>query len=505
MKLAMKVIQVACSFVGLAPSLAAQSAFNGSWVLTNQGNVISDAYAVDLDGDGDVDVISASYNDGVIRLHRNLGYGVQWSQDVVTTAVDGPSSVYAADVNGDGFPDLISGSSIDGKVAWYANDGQGHFGPQQILTQGSLGAVEAVYAADLDGDGDIDVLSALYGVDMIAWYENDGAGNFGWQQLISNSADGASDVSVADLDGDGDLDVLSASELDGKIAWYPGDGTGSFGAQQVIATVVGNPGSVKAADLDGDGDLDVLTAAKFGDAVTWYANDGSGYFGAASVITNSADDPHGIDVADLDSDGDIDVLVASREDDTVAWYRNDGTGSFGSQEVITATADGASVVAAADIDDDGDLDALIASAWDNTVAWHKNRLAPMPQILGVGCAGLDLSSSRMQLGAPWQLELNNIESGSPVGVFFVGTSVVQPPALVNSYCYVYVFNNLGFWVEPVIAGRSTHAIAIPNNASLLDVKLVVQGSAASTSSEAWNLGGGAVIALSNGLRSRVGI
>ena len=66
----------------------------------------------------------------------------------------------------------------------------------------------------------MDVLSASWRDDKIAWYENDGAGNFGDQQIITISADYASSVYAADLDGDGDVDVLSTSFYGDKIAWY---------------------------------------------------------------------------------------------------------------------------------------------------------------------------------------------------------------------------------------------------------------------------------------------
>ncbi|MGB0332482.1 MAG: FG-GAP repeat domain-containing protein, partial [Planctomycetota bacterium] len=67
---------------------------------------------------------------------------------------------------------------------------------------------------------DADVLSASYDDDKIAWYENQGGGVFGTQQVITTSAYGAQSVYATDLDGDGDADVLSASAIDNKIAWY---------------------------------------------------------------------------------------------------------------------------------------------------------------------------------------------------------------------------------------------------------------------------------------------
>ncbi|MBK9461507.1 MAG: VCBS repeat-containing protein [Sphingobacteriales bacterium] len=73
------------------------------------------------------------------------------------------------------------------QIAWYENDGSGNFGTQQIITTDANYA-KSVYAADLDNDGDIDVLSASYGDNKIAWYENDGSGNFGIQQIITTDA-----------------------------------------------------------------------------------------------------------------------------------------------------------------------------------------------------------------------------------------------------------------------------------------------------------------------------
>jgi hypothetical protein len=74
----------------------------------------------------------------------------------------------------------------------------------------------SVYAIDLDGDGDNDVLLASFLDNKIAWYINDGSGNFSTEQIISTNADGAYSVYAIDLDGDGDNDVLSASFYDIK-------------------------------------------------------------------------------------------------------------------------------------------------------------------------------------------------------------------------------------------------------------------------------------------------
>jgi len=143
---------------------------------------------------------------------------------VITTEAGMAQSVYAADLDGDGDLDVLSASFSDNRIAWYENDGGADptFTPHVITTE-ALWAM-SVYAADLDGDGDLDVLSASYKDNKIAWYENDGGENPTFTHNegheITTDAAGAQSVYAADLDGDGDLDVLSASVDDGKIAWY---------------------------------------------------------------------------------------------------------------------------------------------------------------------------------------------------------------------------------------------------------------------------------------------
>jgi len=143
------------------------------------------------------------------------------------------------------------------------------FAAQQVLTTAAL-AASSVYAADLDGDGDQDVLSASYDDDTIAYYENLGDGSFATQQVITTAANGAMSVHAADLDGDGDLDVLSSSRYDDSIALYENLGAGSFAARQIITTAADEARCVYAADLDGDGDLDVLSASGGDDKIAWY-------------------------------------------------------------------------------------------------------------------------------------------------------------------------------------------------------------------------------------------
>lgn len=94
------------------------------------------------------------------------------------------------------------------------------FGPQQIIDVVN-GNPRGVYSVDIDGDGFSDVLSAVSGENKLVWYQNmDGLGNFGSQNIITSNLEYSTTVFSEDIDGDGDMDVISASILDDKIAWY---------------------------------------------------------------------------------------------------------------------------------------------------------------------------------------------------------------------------------------------------------------------------------------------
>jgi hypothetical protein len=394
--------------VAVTNSWAADVPFGTQQVIfTVSGNAADSIVTADLDGDGDLDVVSTVAGNTVAWHENTDGAGTFGSQNVISTSLNNCAEVQAADLDGDGDLDVLSASSADDKIAWYENrltDGiNNDFNPtQQVISTAADGAY-SVFAADLDNDGDLDVLSASIEDDKIAWYENrlnDGINNdFNpTQQVISTAADGADSVFAADLDSDGDLDVLSASTEDDKIAWYENRLTDGINndfnpTQQVISTAADYATSVLAADLDGDGDLDALSASAFDNKIAWYENrlnDGinNDFNPLQKVISTAADFAVSVSAADADGDGDVDVLSAAKSDDEIAWYENTtGTGVFSAEKIINGSAVKAEWVTTGDVDGDGDLDVLSSSRTDMVIAWYENlsihRSALIPQQLTI--------------------------------------------------------------------------------------------------------------------------
>ncbi len=299
-------------------------------------------------------------------------------QQIIATEASFPVMVFTADIDGDGNLDVLSASRYDNNIAWYRNlDGAGTFGPLNLL--GPLSEAYSIYAADLDNDGDIDVLAASPYLNLVVWYENlDGLGNFSSQKILSNNADGAFSAIAADLDGDGDNDIVSAS-INSGLAWYENiDGQGNFSATKIIDNVILSSRSVVAADIDGDGDLDLVSNGNAPGVarIVWYENlDGLGTFGPRRVIRDFAVYANVIFVADADGDGDMDVFSASNGDNEVAWHENlDGLGNFGPKIIITSSLPIAFTVYAADLDNDGDMDVLATRVenFGGEIVWFEN-------------------------------------------------------------------------------------------------------------------------------------
>lgn len=330
---------------------------------------------------------------GSVEMARSQPFG---NGADITTSANGAWSVYAADIDGDGDNDVLSASRFDDTIAWYQNgdasgDGTGSSWTRKNIST-SASRARGVYAADIDEDGDQDVLSASAGDNTVTWFQNggdangDGDGTTWTSTDITTSADGVHSVVTADVDGDGDLDVLSASRNDDTVAWYRngdsnGGGDGSSWTRFNITTSADGAISVYTADIDGDGDQDVLSASDNDDTIAWYRNgDASGGGDGSSWtrinITTSAQDANSVYAADIDSDGDLDVLSGSFNG-TVAWHRNGdgsggGDGSSWKTTDITTSAEGANRVYAVDIDADGDQDVFSALTDANTVAWFRN-------------------------------------------------------------------------------------------------------------------------------------
>lgn len=361
---------------------AGPSGFSPPNIIWAPGRPIVSVAAGDIDGDGDADVVAS--NDGgtpQLAWFENLdGAGTFGPPIPISTLTNQRPKVVLADIDGDGDLDVLSASREDNTIAWFENtDGFGTFGPRRIISD-TVDLPSAVIAADVDGDGDLDAVSASRGDNTFAWYENtDGLGNFGPQRVITAQFDGAYTLYAADLDGDGDLDLLTGSGTGYTIAWFENtDSLGTFGPERVIFAYPFDIGAgvarVLAADLDNDGYQDAVASVS-PTRIVWFRNtNGTGSFSGEKIIA-AASDPREIHLTDVDRDGDIDIVAALYQTGSVEWFQNVNHAASFNPMPIDNTLVRPARVYAADLDGDGDEDILTGNVGDTPkVVWFQNNV-----------------------------------------------------------------------------------------------------------------------------------
>ena len=339
---------------------------------TNYDFFVGFTQLFDVDGDNDLDMFGIARNDGIdsnagamVWFENTDGQGAfsteQFIRNVNYTSFS--SRLAVADVDGDNLKDLVV-ANLDGyELSWNKNQsGSVYFeDSQQIILD--LRELKAIISADLDNDGDQDLIYASSN-SKLSWYENlDTLGNFGPQQLISVSSFTFQSVVAKDLDGDNDLDLIVVARDEDKLIWYENDGSGQFSVGEIISDITLNPEFVRVFDVDGDTDNDVVCLDDFGDRIVWYENtNGLGNFGSAQLIIDTIDNNKPFDYGDIDGDGDIDLFI----NQPLSWLSNDGNGNFSAPQLVVSSNEDA--IKLSDIDGDGDLDVFTS----DPIGWYEN-------------------------------------------------------------------------------------------------------------------------------------
>ena len=272
-----------------------------------------------------------------------------------------PDAVIAADLNGDGKVDVVTANQADNAISVLYGNGDGTFGAAQTFAVGA--GPDAIVAADLNGDGKLDLVTANGGDNTISVLLAS-AGGFAAAQSYAVGSDPDS-VVAADLNGDGKLDLATANAGDNTISVLFGNGDGTFGAAAPLP-VGPHPTSVVAADINGDGNPDLATANFGDDTISVVLGNGDGTFEPQSQI-GIGRMPYAIIAADLNGDGNMDLVTANRNDNTVSVLLGAGNDSFLSPQSYGVGGCPYSVVAA-DLNGDGVLDLAVANASSNAVS-----------------------------------------------------------------------------------------------------------------------------------------
>ena len=249
-------------------------------------------------------------------------------------------------------------------------DGQVSFAPQVDYETG-YGAYP-VRTADLNGDGNIDLVTANRGSDTVSVLLCRGDGTFAPKADYA-TGHGAWSVTAADLNGDGKNDLAATNFFDNTVSVLLNNGDGTFGAKTDYAAGNG-PESVTAADLNGDGKIDLAVADYYdggSNSVSVLLNRGDGTF-TLKTSFSAGSSPRCITAADFNGDGRIDLAVA-HPGSSVSVLLNTGNAAFASPVHYTATSGETRGLAAGDFNRDGRPDLVTANGPSNTISVLLNR------------------------------------------------------------------------------------------------------------------------------------
>ncbi len=333
----------------------------------------------DIDGDGDLDLVSSSHGDNKVAWYENTNGLGDFSniQQLISKTTDGARDVFSVDLDGDLDLDVLVSAYLDAttdehQLIWFENDGTGTFTTEHIF-ETTMEMILRINYADVDNDGDMDVISGQEN-SVLALYKNNGDGTFAPPVIFSEPGFSyLTSLQVADMDGDNDIDVL-ASYISSEIIWHENvDGLGDLSVKHVIIDAMPSSSPIFVADIDGDSDNDVLFGSRSGDEVGYFLNeDGQGTFGDKIVTSEVPQEPNAIYSLDVDGDGDMDMIAHSSEGQKFIWFPNDGDANFGDAIEITSLIGRINHITSADINGDGKVDLITSSYDDDKVAWFEN-------------------------------------------------------------------------------------------------------------------------------------
>lgn len=288
------------------------------------GKVPRGVVAADLDSDSKADLVIAGNQANTITVVLGPGKGEAVLKELPARIA--PFNAVVCDLNGDGHLDIAVANESNvpalegrGEISLFWGDGRGDFTPGAILEAGTHPA--DLRAADLDGDGKMDLAIVNWGSRNLSVFFARGEGRFSSPRNLPQGGVASYALDVGDLDGDRDADI-ALGDTGGSVRIFTNDGGGNFEATQSVAAGRGLR-SLVLADLNGDGRNDIATANAAADSITIALGGAGGRFVEPYHI-GAGNHPRTITAADLDADGRIDLVVTNIEGHDVWVFRNAG-------------------------------------------------------------------------------------------------------------------------------------------------------------------------------------
>ncbi|MBK8444550.1 MAG: VCBS repeat-containing protein [Sphingobacteriales bacterium] len=373
-----------CSFVAIPHHLHSQGLFDDFQFIAHDSDVSVPLLVADLEGDGDADFITATaffldtdYWCNIV-WYENLGAGVFGTMKELYSYQGVPTiSISIADMDNDGDNDLLYSSD---NIYWIAQSGSQVFEELHYIETGTY--FKEFLPIDMDNDNDIDIMPVnTSGVNMI-WFRNNLSDN--WELEIKNTLMNLGNhyITPCDFDQDGDVDftciaqTMAGPDLTYKKLIYKNNGAGSLQGIYAGGSNYSYQGLISTnGDIDNDGYTDYICSHQSDGKITWLQNNGLGNCNEEAVLLIEAGIKPIAALSDLDGDEDLDLLLKSNEKGVI-WFQNKNEGNFEWVEEIFAEP--LQYIHTVDLDNDGDKE-VIGLYWSdnnpqigNGIVWFDN-------------------------------------------------------------------------------------------------------------------------------------
>ncbi len=306
---------------------------------------------VDIDNDDDLDIIIS----GTTMIIENDGSGnLSIKQNIARESNFISYAMATGDFDGDGDIDVVFSNSYADELVLWTNDGTGSFTQASTLETAPYPDLEQAIAIDIDIDGDMDLVTSTWYNNgyLLITFNNDGAGNFTIDQTLNVSYEIDDVLLAADLDSDGDMDIISGG-YSGVIIFV--NEAGTIASPTVYLADAGGFDNLGLADLDGDGDTDIIALNDYISSGQYHyilSNNGDATF-ESSILDIASSNYAGVLIQDFDLDGDLDLYLGGGEDYEDEIWAGDGSGGF---TLLGTVGTRSYHPVAGDIDNDGDMD-----------------------------------------------------------------------------------------------------------------------------------------------------
>lgn len=308
---------------------------NENSTFSSEQNIISEyeTYApyrvrmTDIDNDNDQDLLYFSIWEvntddfGALYLLKNSNNGTTFTKTTLLSLNTNILTYELLDVDNDGDQDIVIASQ-NFELRLIKNNGNGTFTAPTIFSTYSFNNVPgSLAAADFDGDGDIDIATRRTDGEL-SWFENEG-GAFTTKNVVLPIGGIPIAVNAFDYDNDGDQDLLYTQYQQGRIGVLKNQGTGVFDAPLVINNNIYRPIPMRFVDLDLDGDTDLVCGSEES-KIYGFINNGENVFDTTVILSEAQTEVRDLAVADFTGDGLPDFTSVSYDDDSVIWIQNKG-------------------------------------------------------------------------------------------------------------------------------------------------------------------------------------